>query len=504
MRLRSVALLALFAAIPAAPQQPRFGEKIEVRLVEVDVVVTDKAGNRIHGLISKDFEVFEGRRAQTITNFTEYSSDGTVRPTPAPTVSVPQPRTLLILIDWLPRTGFVRSTVVEKLQPLIGKVMRPGDRASVVYWEPVLQRFETLVEPTTDRTAVIAAIRALDPVHSGQALAEGEEFAQEQLKQAMEEKHGKDPGVDVMGNLEASARAATEAEIFRLRRKTAAIRRLVGSLATASGKKSLLYVADSFAIPADPDVRSSAILLIDQVAQAANAGRVTFYAIQPVAGDMEVVRHLDALNRLTEPTGGAVDSGLRAIESVGENLAADLDSYYSIAYRAQSDGRDRERRIVVRVKNPAYRVRTRKAVMEKSNETVAREMLLTRLFSDDDGGDVRFKIDQGQPKWINRDQWVLPIIVRIPVDQLQFAPENGAQVAHVKILIAAANGVAEVTNVNERDLRVVAGRDTPGGFINYSVEILGDRRGSKVSIGALDQRTGLAGVRTIDNRGRFR
>src|SRR5262249_1682411 len=48
-----------------------YGASVEVRVVNVDVVVTDKAGHRVTGLTKNDFEILEDGKPQTITNFDE-------------------------------------------------------------------------------------------------------------------------------------------------------------------------------------------------------------------------------------------------------------------------------------------------------------------------------------------------------------------------------------------------------------------------------------------------
>src|SRR5213075_87170 len=70
--------LPLIAATPKPPQTPdvpRTSESIEVSIVNVDVFVTDKAGNRIKGLTKDDFQIYESGKTQPITNFSEYVSD---------------------------------------------------------------------------------------------------------------------------------------------------------------------------------------------------------------------------------------------------------------------------------------------------------------------------------------------------------------------------------------------------------------------------------------------
>src|SRR5712692_243528 len=57
---------------PAAPQRaapPTFFESIDVEVVNVDVVVTDRQGQAATGLGRDDFSVFEDGKAVPITNF---------------------------------------------------------------------------------------------------------------------------------------------------------------------------------------------------------------------------------------------------------------------------------------------------------------------------------------------------------------------------------------------------------------------------------------------------
>ena len=50
--------------------------RAESRVVRVDVVVTDKKGNYIHDLTSKDFRVFDNNQEEPIVNFSYGSTSG--------------------------------------------------------------------------------------------------------------------------------------------------------------------------------------------------------------------------------------------------------------------------------------------------------------------------------------------------------------------------------------------------------------------------------------------
>lgn len=535
----SVLALCFLVAAPSAGQ--KFGEKIEVKLIEVEAVVTDREGNPVEGLTAADFEISEGRRRQKITNFSEYrgsdsgrnegspSSDGTA----ANAVSAP-PGTVVVLIDWLPRFGLVRERVYPDLAELLGGLVEDGHQVAILLWTPGVERLTSLLEPSRDPAAVRRAVDRLAGVdvahHRADAvtdLAREKEFLDSAARMGADQEQE----IDVSAQLEASRRFTAEADLMRFRRKSRALERLIGSMAGREGRKALLYISNEYSIPPRGEDRVAKIGMISELTKTANANGVTFYAVKPAtdsngvmgtaieatpadlfdfssdqrgtaAGDSQadLGQHLEALSKLTGPTGGILESGASSVGALGRRLTQDLTSYYSIAYQTRSDGRDRERRIVVKVKNRAYRVRARQAFVEKSDETLAREALIARLFADEGSNQLEFEIRTGARRPNGRKRWLLPVELRIPTGQLEFAAENGKEVAHMKILVASANSLAEITAINDNDLQIIAGVHDQSGFITYTFELEGEERGSLVSVGVFDRRTGLVGVETIDNR----
>src|SRR5205809_6935145 len=88
-RMRSILAISFFiAALPLLAQE-KLVETIEVRVTNVDVVVTDRAGNPVHGLTRDDFELLENGKPQTITNFYEVKPEPTGATSIAATPSAP-------------------------------------------------------------------------------------------------------------------------------------------------------------------------------------------------------------------------------------------------------------------------------------------------------------------------------------------------------------------------------------------------------------------------------
>ena len=73
--MRRLALALVMALLLSSAASAQFREDIEIKLVEIDVVVTDKDGHHIHGLKKEDFIVLESGALRKITNFTEYAPE---------------------------------------------------------------------------------------------------------------------------------------------------------------------------------------------------------------------------------------------------------------------------------------------------------------------------------------------------------------------------------------------------------------------------------------------
>src|SRR6476619_1366936 len=57
---------------------PRVSESIEVSIVNLDCIVTDKSGHRVRHLNRDDFEILENGKLQPVTNFAEFSDDAVI------------------------------------------------------------------------------------------------------------------------------------------------------------------------------------------------------------------------------------------------------------------------------------------------------------------------------------------------------------------------------------------------------------------------------------------
>ncbi|HEY4641876.1 MAG TPA: hypothetical protein VII75_11070, partial [Thermoanaerobaculia bacterium] len=159
-RLAVIASVSLFAAIAHA----QVTERIDVRVVNVDVTVTSK-GVPVSGLTRDDFEVFEDGKRQAISNF--YTSEETrssVKTNIAgAAANVSQPderfrRRVLVLVDNNHTTRHARDTALLQLEAMINDRFHGDYEWSI----GVIGRGVTLVLPlSSNKTAIHEALEII-------------------------------------------------------------------------------------------------------------------------------------------------------------------------------------------------------------------------------------------------------------------------------------------------------------------------------------------------------
>jgi VWFA-related protein len=548
--------LAAVPVVASSESTPRFTDAVEVRLIDLEVHVTDRGGNRVRGLTSRDFEVLENGVPQEITNFTEYqgdrlggtaTQDGSFELSPEPS---PQPRTILLFLDHLPLTPPDRRVLFEQLRSFSRDALRDGDRTSVVQWRGSLT---TLVPLTEDHGSLERELESLAnrplPSEASPGLDEHTNFHRgaqsflEEILSGMSDQPVRIPEGDPL-HASVQIRASWEdcARRFHgeMRRKTAVMESLIASLAGVEGRKLFVYVSAFF--PSNSGTfceasRRASLLeseeaiystqpLVKRATDAANAAGVVFYVLRPrpphspagsaeklyaiadpgvsgmeaAAVQIDFFNDVTALARLADETGGLLGTD-RAIRDILPRIVSDLDSYYSIAYRTTSDGRDRVRRIDVRARDPQLQVRARRSLVDRSPRTRARDQLIANLLHEPDGGELDVELVMNEPRESGRRLY-RPIELRIPLEQLRFSDREGTDVARFTVMTAGGSALGDVGEPRF-DTREVSRPEISerGTYVTYELEVLFDESGNRASIGVLDEGSGIASFHLIDRDG---
>src|SRR5579859_3415979 len=125
-------LMSLFA-FPAFPQG-KLVETIEVRVANIDVVVRDSHGNPVNGLTKADFQLFENKVEQTITNLYEVRRADADAASQAEIPLEVRQRRILIFVDSASMPPTRKANVLASLQKFVDQQMRPEDQAMLVSW----------------------------------------------------------------------------------------------------------------------------------------------------------------------------------------------------------------------------------------------------------------------------------------------------------------------------------------------------------------------------------
>lgn len=212
-----LALLACAAWMSAAParaeQEPPssiFGEEIDVRVVNLEVVVTDRQGNRVTDLKPGDFRILVNGKPVSLDFFSEVREGVALSPAQPETLAAePAPDVApsvepggevgvnyLVFIDDFFSIARQRNDVLESLKKDLPARLGPQDRMSVVAWDG--GRLTRLTDWTASRAAMEKALDAAmaRPTRGLQRKAEFQSFISSQSLS------GKPPGGDLLAATE--------------------------------------------------------------------------------------------------------------------------------------------------------------------------------------------------------------------------------------------------------------------------------------------------------------
>lgn len=452
-----LATLLLFATAPVLAQDSAvtelFSDSVDVRIVNVEVVVTDKKGNRIRGLEPDDFELLVDRRPVPIAYFTEVDEGYAKTATTEGTANVQSlahneqvGTNYLIFVDDLSAIRGRRDRVLSRLDRDL-HLLNPADRAAIVAFDG--RAVSRLTDWTNSRYKLRTAL----------------------LEAQMRPTFGR-------RGAEATRRAVMAA--------TATIR----SVARGPGRNVMLLLADSWSAPsavwdvlgsglARPNIES----LYSPLVHAANRVGYSLYPVDvaglqyrqrsygrlpPIpaggyyansggdtrgstmypppwpsmqavmAGSYEERQH-DVLRFLADETGGRPMLNAFRSKALSETVA-DTRSYYWLGFDAPQSRNDELHDIRVRlVGHRKLRVRSREHYLDMSKDTeLAMRLEASMLFGNAPGAatlDVRL----GTPTKAGFRRISVPVEVVIPLDDLTLLRMDGHWVNELEFRISAVD-----------------------------------------------------------------
>jgi len=558
MRPLVLSLLAVLAAAPLVAQE-KLVESIEVRVVNVDVVVTDRAGNPVTGLTKDDFEIFENGKPQTVTNIYEIRPDnsnavaniaGALEEKKEKEVAPPPPeemrvRRVALFVDNSSLQVFDRTKVLKALDKFVDTNLRPNDELSLVTWNPGLK----IVMPfTNDRAKLKAALHAMSERANGgpSDIVSSQDNLKKECRDYISQASERPPMLtwgQAWDYCKSAVNQYGDQMAFNAKNVLEGMRLTSTTLAGLDGKKVMIIAGAH--LPERPGLdlmmwamsefqrylprlnpvqamaetsHNTQAFSIEKFARQANADGVTVYVIDAydnrnassadIAGDMNedpaaknaaefaaFTNTAAAYQTIARITGGVMmnSSNFDAAFTV---INKDLGYYYSLGYKPSEESKNtKDRRIVVKAKNPEYRIRSRQSYTPKSAEDQINDRVVANIYNSTVRSDWPIKIVTGDPQR-EGERFKIPVEISI-APTVTLLPQEGQLVGGFDVYIAVGTDGGAMSKVSKAAQPIKIPADAESSLrsrpMTYAVPIVVRPGESTLSIAVVDQISGSSG-----------
>ncbi|HYG64267.1 MAG TPA: VWA domain-containing protein [Thermoanaerobaculia bacterium] len=497
-----VTLLALSGPVPA--QQPAqndetFHDTFEVNVVNVEVFVTDRSGQRVKGLTQGDFEVLEDGRPVEITNF--YASEGAaaavapgasapaVTPT-APEIPDEQRLLLAVFVDNSNLSARARNSVLPKVNDFLKTRLRPEDRVILSSYDGP-GSLEVRAMPTGDPATVVTALDKIARGTGGRM--SGGAGLRMLISQIERSGGGEEMEAADAKDILTQIRFYAEEERYKTAAMVSALEQFVDGLSGLPGRKAVLLLSGGVPLrPAqslyeawerrfgDLNRQGKKIggsrfdgvdvdlgMEINKVGARANANRITFYALgvtDTVNVGSAAVTSSDAWTRtedtletnnmaqslfaIVAPTGGAATINALDPGTLLAEMREDMDSFYSLGYSPSQRRSGKSHKIEVKVKRPGLKVRHRESYRERTSSEVMSDKVLAALMFGSRENPLEIGLQLGGPG-TEKGKGAVPVTVKLPLSKLVLLPRGEFHEGRVTIFVAARDSEGRNSPITE-------------------------------------------------------
>ena len=443
-------VLGLASGPPGAAQDGArglLGETIEVRVVNLEVVVEDRHGNRVPGLAAEDFRLEVDGKVVPVDYFSEVADAQTIedgKGIPGLAPRGPVGISYLAFIDDYFTVAPHRNRVLKGIRDELSRLGREDRMAVVAFdgkridmlssWSQSPAELQRIFDDATRRPARGLVTRAFLR-HSRAAGPIVPDVARD-----LEEKN-------VARDLEEKVENISLAVTATLR-----------SFANPPGRKVMLLLAGGWPYSPAGYVASSEFVvdrrgerLVAAIHQTANLLGYTLYPID-VAGIEDTVDIVSSnarpritgareeqseltLRVLAQETGGEAFLDSARLTAFDRTIE-DTRSYYWLGFTPVWRGDDRGHRIRLSVLRPGLRLRYRKSYRDFSRSQEVSFMVESALLFGELPGAQPLHVEIGKPVRSKRKR-MLPLKLTFPLDRITVLPHRGRYAVHLELRIVA-------------------------------------------------------------------
>ncbi len=441
------------------PDDLFFGEEIDVRVVNVEVVVEDAEGKRVNGLTASDFRIYVDGVGVDVDYFTEIlenravdTAEGEAPPAIGDGESVPTNYVLFVDDD---------HTMASSRRPVLRgfaeELARLGlsDQVAVVVQSQ--RRLELLSPFTTDRERTRTALRELERGRRFGGVLRSPRLIDQQLMS--DSRVEPPPGARVEEDLTSvaedlpsiirpipSALAERRAETLArdLEFSIAAVTSTLRALDAPMGRKVLLLLAGRWPVglfrPGGQGigVRTDRQMLT-ALSDAANLLGYTVYPVDQVSGPNR--RLWENLRQVARDTGGRAYMGGSNLTALGR-VSSDVSNYYWLGFVPEYQRDDRVHDVRVEVRRPNLRMRSRSGYVDLSRRAEADMDTRGRLLfpeTEPTPGEPVLRVEFGKPQPGGLRKVRVPVTVYVPVGHFPVVPFEGQFLARLELRFAVVD-----------------------------------------------------------------
>ncbi len=426
-------------------EESTFFASVDVRVVNIEVVVTDKSGKPVPGLSAADFELFEDGKRVEISHFygpgtpEESPTIETTTPaleTPGHPAEPAAPRSgslddtpegrlqLAVFVDHLSLPPFARKRLGESLQTFFDARSGRNDHVLLAGYDGGLRLSEI---PPGDGEALRTALREeMDRPARGLDASAARRRVLEEIQRASLPSGGERPDSSEMeaGSVQAAIRLYTQTQNAQDRRTIAALSSVIDAMSGLPGRRAVLWVGGGLSLrPADMLIEAfrrkyentpyqdflstvegfqdDTTDKVEELTKHANAQRVTIYGLALPDGSLGVSAENPGDSLLPTDLGRneefARTFGIEIAASGTGGLAAaanadpgrflariknELTSAYLLSYSPTRPADKRFHSIDVRMRDRRFKIRHREADRDQTTDERMKERTATALLLD--------------------------------------------------------------------------------------------------------------------------
>jgi len=542
MRLLRTATALTLCASGALSQQrteplPTFSESVEVRVLNLDVDVSDGKGNPVTDLKREDFTLKIGGKVVPIDYFS-LVDDGTVH-APDLAAAPPEqtlaayrkgdeayvPRNFLVYVDLGYLPAGLRNRSLNAIRDLATR-LGPDDAMRVV----VFNRIPTvLIDWTTSKEVAMTALSQIETKGVGMSRLQSQ-------TQTLAMIDGMGQGRRNLNSRMQLARQYAQEVGSEIETMIDSIQSEIVTLTPLNGKKAFLFLSGGFeyqpgyvmaqyaagSLPSISNLNVREISTrLETMIRKANADQITFYTVDatgltadgtPAAEGSPVTNIIaiesrpnlrfqaqqdrqNGLQQMATETGGLALLNTNDFQKGLTRIYQQVSTYYTLGVTLSKLGLTGYQDVKVTVNRPGVTVRARKGFEPLSDSQKVANRARATMETDLSYNAIPATI-QTAPATQDKKYYILPITVSVSAEALTFVPDGDKEIARAEFYIGSTDDKGGMSDLNRQEttFQIPAGKPKGDALLRYSAQLQTKKGNYRIVVNVRDSASGKMGT----------